>query len=53
MILSKLTKDDGYTALHIAAEQDDLECAALLVDAGSYLDHPHPVGWTAAHIACK
>ena len=42
---TELTKDDGYTALHIAAEKDDLESAALLVDAGAYLDHPHRIGF--------
>ena len=46
---TELIRQDGYTALQLASEMGEWEGAALLVDAGAYVDHPYSIGWTALH----
>ena len=41
---TELIREDGYTALQLAAEMGELEGTALLVDAGAYVDHPYAIG---------
>ena len=45
-------QDDGTTALHWAAERDDLETAAMLVRAGANVKAANRYGVTPLSLAC-
>jgi ankyrin repeat protein len=46
------TEGDGATALHWAADRDDLPIADLLIRAGAHADVADDLGTTPLHLAC-
>lgn len=47
------TDDGGYSPLHLAVANGNVEIARLLVDAGCSIDHQNQYAWTPLHIACQ
>ena len=45
--------DDGYTCLHMATSEGNLEAVRVLLQAGAEVNSVNNDGWTALHSACK
>ena len=43
---------NGLTPLHLAAQEDQLDCAKILVKNGSGIDPRTKAGYTPLHVAC-
>jgi len=44
---------DGYTALHDAAQENNVTCTQLLIEAGCDINIQDVDGWTALYVAGK
>lgn len=45
--------DGGFAPLHLAASNNNVEIAKLLIEAGCSIDQTNQYAWTPLHIACQ